>query len=67
MGGGCVLSRDDILLKAILIVCFQSFRINGELRSFSNLLLRTSKETGALQTCCIDITNNQGDLLQIDK
>ena len=67
MGGTCVLSRDDILLKDILIVGFRSSRINGELRSFLNLLLRTSKEAGALQTCCIDITNNQGDLLQIDK
>ena len=47
-----------------LLISFQSSRINGELRAFSNLLLRTSKPTGALQTCCEDITNNQGDLLQ---
>ena len=47
-----------------LLISFQSSRVNGELRAFSNLLLRTSKLTGALQTCCEDITNNQGDLLQ---
>ena len=47
-----------------LLISFQSSRINGELRAFSNLLLRTSKPYGALQTCCEDITNNQGDLFQ---
>ena len=31
-----------------LLISFQSSRINGELRAFSNLLLRTSKPTGAL-------------------
>ena len=47
-----------------LLISFQSSRINGELRAFSNLLLRTSKPTGALQTCCEYITKYQGDLLQ---
>ena len=47
-----------------LLISFQSSRINGELRAFSILLLRTSKPTGGLQTSYKDITNNQGDLLQ---
>ena len=53
----------DLLLNSLLI-SFQSSRINGELRAFLSLLLRTSKPTGALRTCREDITNNQGDLLQ---
>ena len=59
-----VVIHAKILQRSSLLISFQSSRINGELRAFSKLLLQTSKATEALQTCCEDKTNNQGDLLQ---